>query len=128
MLAAPTAAGDRISGGVPQVPVLRAGQRRAGPRIGLGAGAVGAGGACSWGAGHAGSSPALWAGCGVAQTAFGLVVSTGFLVAARRRAAVLLVPFMVWVWELLGNAGLLHVDETPVRVGGELAYVYVACN
>ena len=56
------------------------------------------------------------------------MVSTGFLVAARRRAAVLLVPFMVWVWELLGNAGLLHVDETPVRVGGELAYVYVACN
>lgn len=58
----------------------------------------------------------------------GLVVSVGFLVGARRRAAVLLEPFMVRVRQLLAAAGLLHVDETPARVDGSLSYVHVACN
>jgi transposase len=43
----------------------------------------------------------------------GLAVSVGFLVAARRRAAGLLEPFMARVRQLLREAGLLHVDETP---------------
>jgi transposase len=58
----------------------------------------------------------------------GLAVSTGFLVAARRRAAGRLGPFMVRVRQLLGQAGLLHVDETPARVEGDLSYLHVACN
>ena len=58
----------------------------------------------------------------------GLGVSTGFLVNARRRAAVLLEPFMARVRALLGQAGLLHVDETPARVDGGLVYLHVACN
>jgi len=58
----------------------------------------------------------------------GLAVSVGFLVAARRRAAVLAEPFMARVRQLLREAGLLHVDETPARVDGELAYLHVACN
>jgi len=58
----------------------------------------------------------------------GLAVSVGSLVAARRRAAVLAEPFMARVRQLLAGAGLLHVDETPARVDGSLAYVHVACN
>jgi transposase len=58
----------------------------------------------------------------------GLHVSTGFLVKARRRAAVLLEPFMTWVRQLLRQAGLLHVDETTARAEGALAYLHVACN
>lgn len=58
----------------------------------------------------------------------GLAVSVGFLLAARRRAAGLLEPFMARVRQLLAGAGLLHVDETPARVDGALAYVHVACN
>ena len=58
----------------------------------------------------------------------GLAVSVGFLVAARRRAAGLAEPFMARVRQLLREAGLLHVDETPARVDGELAYLHVACN
>ena len=58
----------------------------------------------------------------------GLAVSVGFLVAARRRAAVLLEPFMARVRQLLREARLLHVDETPARVDGDLAYLHVACN
>jgi transposase len=58
----------------------------------------------------------------------GLAVSGGFLVAARRRAAALLEPFIARVRLLLAQAGLLHVDETPARVDGELAYLHVACN
>jgi transposase len=58
----------------------------------------------------------------------GVAVSVGFLVAVRGRAAVLAEPFMVWVRQLLARAGLLHVDETPARVDGSLAYVHVACN
>jgi transposase len=58
----------------------------------------------------------------------GLDVSTGFLVATRRRAARLLEPFMTRVRQLLHGAGLLHVDETPARTAGGLAYLHVACN
>jgi len=58
----------------------------------------------------------------------GLQVSTGFLVAARKRAARLLEPFMARVRQLLHAAGLLHVDETPARAAGGLAYLHVACN
>jgi transposase len=58
----------------------------------------------------------------------GLPVSTGFLVNARRRAAVLLDPFMTRVRELLHAAGLLHVDETTARAGGGRVYLHVACN
>jgi transposase len=62
------------------------------------------------------------------HTLAGLSVSTGFLVKARRRAALLLDPFMVRVRELLHAAGLLHVDETTARVDGGRAYLHVACN
>lgn len=58
----------------------------------------------------------------------GLDVSTGFLVAARKRAVARLEPFMVRVRLLLQAAGLLHVDETPARVDGGLAYLHVAGN
>jgi transposase len=58
----------------------------------------------------------------------GLAVSAGFLVAVRRRAARLLEPFMARVRRLLARAGLLHADETPARVSGDLTYVHVACN
>lgn len=58
----------------------------------------------------------------------GVSVSTGFLVNARRRAALLLDPFMVRVRQLLHRAGLLHVDETTARVDSGRAYLHVACN
>jgi len=61
-------------------------------------------------------------------TLSGLSVSTGFLVNARRRAAVLLDPFMARVRELLHRVGLLHVDETTARVDGGRTYLHVACN
>ena len=48
----------------------------------------------------------------------GLSVSTGFLVKARRRATVLLDPFITRVRELLHRVGLLRVDETTARVDG----------
>ena len=46
----------------------------------------------------------------------------------RGRAAGLLGPFMERVRWLLGQAGVLGVDETPGRAGGALAYVHVACT
>ena len=58
----------------------------------------------------------------------GLAVSTGFLVNARRRAAILLDPFMARVRDLLHRVGLLHVDETTARVDGGRTYLHVACN
>jgi transposase len=61
-------------------------------------------------------------------TLAGLSVSTGFLVNARRRAAILLDPFMDRVRDLLHRVGLLHVDETTARVDGGRAYLHVACN
>jgi transposase len=62
------------------------------------------------------------------KTLAGLPVSTGFLVKARRRAALLLDPFITRVRDLLHTVGLLHVDETTARVGGGRTYLHVACN
>src|SRR6266700_4219188 len=62
------------------------------------------------------------------ETLAGLPVSTGFLVKARRRAALLLDPFITRVRDLLHTVGLLHVDETTARVDGGRTYLHVACN
>ena len=57
----------------------------------------------------------------------GVEVSTGFMAGVRARAARLLEPaFLPRVRELLRTAGVLHVDETPARAAGGLAYVHVA--
>jgi transposase len=59
----------------------------------------------------------------------GVRVSTGFLAGIRRRAAARLEgTFLPRVRELLRTAGVLHVDETPGRAAGGLAYVHVACT
>ncbi len=46
----------------------------------------------------------------------------------RGVAAARLGPFMARVGELLGQAGVLHVDETPGRACGGLVYVHVAAT
>ena len=57
----------------------------------------------------------------------GVSVSTGFMATVRRRAAALLeTTFLPRVRRLLHGMGVLHADETPGRVAGELAYVHVA--
>ncbi|MDQ4032824.1 MAG: IS66 family transposase [Actinomycetota bacterium] len=57
----------------------------------------------------------------------GVTVSTGFMAGVRRRAAALLeMTFLPRVRELLREVGVLHADETPGRVAGELEYVHVA--
>ncbi len=56
----------------------------------------------------------------------GVGCSVGFVAGVRGRAAGLLEPFMARVRELLGQAGVLYVDETPGRAGGGLVYVHVA--
>jgi transposase len=59
----------------------------------------------------------------------GLEVSTGFLGGVRARAARLLEQaFLPRVRGLLRAAGVLHVDETPGRADGALAYVHVAAT
>jgi len=58
----------------------------------------------------------------------GVGCSVGFVAGVRGRAAGLLEPFMARVRELLGQAGVLYVDETPGRAGGGLVYVHVACT
>jgi transposase len=58
----------------------------------------------------------------------GVAVSAGFTAAVRGRAAVLLVPFMDRVRELLRGAAVVHADETPARAAGRLRYVHVACT
>lgn len=58
----------------------------------------------------------------------GLVCSAGTLVTARRHAAEALEPFMAHIRNVLAASGPLHVDETPVRTEGALAYLHVACN
>lgn len=59
----------------------------------------------------------------------GVGVSTGFMAGVRGRAARLLeISFLPRVRELLHQVGVLHADETPARVDGELAYVHVACT
>jgi transposase len=57
----------------------------------------------------------------------GVSVSTGFMASVRGRAARLLeITFLPRVRELLRQVGVLHVDETPVRAAGGLAYVHAA--
>ena len=58
----------------------------------------------------------------------GVGCSVGFVAGVRGEAAARLGPFMERVRELLGQAGVLHVDETPGRAAGGLAYVHVACT
>ncbi|MHB8452280.1 MAG: IS66 family transposase [Mycobacteriales bacterium] len=66
---------------------------------------------------------------GVLATLGGMNVSTGWLAAQRSRAARLVeAQFLPHVRELLRGVGVLHVDETPGRVAGKLAYVHVACT
>jgi transposase len=56
-------------------------------------------------------------------------VSTGFLAGIRGRAARRLEKtFLGHMKTLLASAPLLHVDETPGRAAGSLAYVHVACT
>lgn len=57
----------------------------------------------------------------------GVSPSTGFMAGVRTRAARLLEQeFLPRVRELLRAVGVLHVDETPVRADGGLAYVHAA--
>lgn len=58
----------------------------------------------------------------------GVGCSVGFVAGVRGVAAGRLGPFMERVGALLGQAGVLYVDETPGRAAGELAYVHVACT
>ena len=59
----------------------------------------------------------------------GVQVSTGFMAGVRARAARLLeVSFLPRVRDLLGQVGVLHVDETPARADGGLRYVHVAAT
>lgn len=58
----------------------------------------------------------------------GVKVAVGFLVAARKKAARLLEPFMAHVRALLRQVGLLHADETVARAAGGNRYLHVACT
>lgn len=64
---------------------------------------------------------------GLMASMLGVSVSTGFMAGVRGRAARLLErEFLPRVRELLRQVGVLHVDETPVRADGGLAYVHAA--
>jgi len=66
---------------------------------------------------------------GLMASLLGVPVSTGFMAGVRHRAAALLeTSFLPRVRDLLRQAGVLGVDETPVRVDGALTYVHVACT
>jgi len=58
----------------------------------------------------------------------GVGCSVGFVAGVRGVAAGRLGPFMERVRELLRQAGVVGVDETPGRAGGGLVYVHVACT
>lgn len=58
----------------------------------------------------------------------GVGCSVGFVAGVRGVAAGRLGPFMERVRELLQQAGVLHVDETPGRACGGLVYVHVAAT
>jgi transposase len=58
----------------------------------------------------------------------GIPVSAGFAAAARGRAAALLAPFTDRARSLLASVPVLHADETPARVAGQLRYLHVACT
>jgi transposase len=56
----------------------------------------------------------------------GLHVSTGFMAQVRSRAAQLVEAlFVPVVVSLLATAKVLHVDETPARAAGKLAYTHI---
>jgi transposase len=65
---------------------------------------------------------------GLLSDLLGVGCSVGFVAGVRGVAAGRLGPFMERVRELLGQAGVLGVDETPGRAAGGLAYVHVACT
>src|SRR6266511_2914057 len=58
----------------------------------------------------------------------GVEVSVGFVAGVRGKAAGRLGPFLERVRELLRQAEVVHVDETPGRADGKVAYVHVACT
>jgi transposase len=59
----------------------------------------------------------------------GVPVSVGFMASVRGRAARMLEQtFLPRVRQLLRQAGVLHVDETPARAAGGLEYVHVAAT
>jgi transposase len=63
------------------------------------------------------------------RSMLGVAVSVGFMASVRPRAArVLEARFVPRVRELLRQAGVLHVDETPARAAGGLEYVHVAAS
>jgi transposase len=65
----------------------------------------------------------------VMRSMLGVAVSVGFMASVRPRAARLLEQtFVPRVRQLLGHAGVLHVDETPARAAGALEYVHVAAT
>jgi transposase len=62
-------------------------------------------------------------------TLAGIGVSVGFMAGVRGRAARLLEQaFLPRVRDLLGQVGVLHVDETPARADKSLGYVHVAAT
>jgi transposase len=64
---------------------------------------------------------------GLMASMLGVTPSTGFMAGVRGRAARLLErEFLPRVRELLRQVGVLHVEETPVRADGALAYVHAA--
>lgn len=59
----------------------------------------------------------------------GVPVSVGFMASVRRRGARIVErTFLPRVRQLLRQAGVLHVDETPARAAGGLEYVHVAAT
>jgi transposase len=63
------------------------------------------------------------------RSMLGVAVSVGFMASVRPRAARMLEQtFLPRVRQLLHQAGVLHVDETPGRVAGGLEYVHVAAT
>jgi len=65
---------------------------------------------------------------GLLSDLLGVRASVGFVAGVRGVAAGRLGPFMERVRWLLGQAGVLGVDETPGRAAGGLVYVHVACT
>src|SRR6266545_2076096 len=65
---------------------------------------------------------------GLLGARLGVGGSVGLVAGVRGRAAGLLEPFMARVGALLGQAGVLGVDETPGRAAGGLGDVHVACT
>ena len=61
-------------------------------------------------------------------TLAGIGVSVGFVAGVRGRAARLLEQLPAPGRELLGQVGVLHVDETPARADGAWSYVHVAAT